>query len=148
MSVIYNESKWDPKAIGAKGEIGLGQIMPQYVFSKRDRKKLKNPKVNIKVASMMLSFWINNYAKGKELVGLCGYNGGARCHGRKPLRQSMRYARKVLGFRKNLKRSFQHIEKTLEREKIQTLAGELESCQIDKREVERELKVCYDNKRE
>jgi soluble lytic murein transglycosylase-like protein len=53
VAVATVESGLNPKALGTKGEVGLFQVMPQYVkgFSKQD---LLYPRINIMVGIMKL----------------------------------------------------------------------------------------------
>jgi soluble lytic murein transglycosylase len=88
-AVIYRESKFDPRARGSAGEIGLMQIMPDgaavdwaryYKIDKVREGLLFGPELNIEIGtwylSMALKRW-KNYKYARELA-LCQYNAGRK----------------------------------------------------------------------
>lgn len=95
-AVISQESKFNPKARGAAGEIGLMQIMPDgaavdwaryYKLNKVREGLLFGPELNIEIGTwylaMALKRW-GNYKYARELA-LCQYNaGGKRANRWKP----------------------------------------------------------------
>lgn len=117
-ALIYVESGWKKTAVSKANACGLTQVLPRYTGGIAIKKKytceqLKNPKTSISAGATILKWWIN-YHKGKITQkqknkmslediekysltrGLCGYNAGFRCGGKKPNKAGMRYARKVL----------------------------------------------------
>jgi peptidoglycan lytic transglycosylase len=95
-AVIFQESKFDARARGTSGEIGLMQIMPKgaAVDWARSQKRenireglLFNPKLNIEIGTWYLAKALkrwHNYKYVKELA-LCQYNaGGKRANTWKP----------------------------------------------------------------
>ena len=108
-ALIYVESGWKRTAVSPKGACGLTQVLPKYTGGRLTGKKyscreLKNPRTSIRVGVRILNFWINDYGRGNLRVGLCGYSSGYRCKGRYPLRNGMRYARKVLALKKRIEK--------------------------------------------
>ena len=98
MALITVESNWKKTAVSKANACGLTQVIPKYtgkITKKYTCNQLKVPKNSIYVGVKTLKFWINHH-KGNIARGLCGYNAGFRCHGKKPNRHGMRYARKVL----------------------------------------------------
>jgi soluble lytic murein transglycosylase len=88
-AVICRESKFDPRARGSAGEIGLMQIMPDgaavdwaryYKIDKVREGLLFGPELNIEIGtwylSMALKRW-KNYKYARELA-LCQYNAGRK----------------------------------------------------------------------
>ena len=108
LAMIYVESGWKKTAVSSASACGLTQVMPKYTGGKASGSKkytcnqLKNPKTSIKVGSRILNYWIYRYAKGNERIGLCGYNAGFRCKGKKPNKKGMYYAKKVNRVEKNI----------------------------------------------
>jgi len=95
-AVISQESKFDARARGAAGEIGLMQIMPRGAavdwarYNKRDDVReglLFRPELNIEIGTWYLAQALKrwkNYKHVKELA-LCQYNaGGKRANAWKP----------------------------------------------------------------
>ena len=104
-SLIYVESGWDKKAISKDNACGLTQVVPKWTGWKVPKltcKQLHDPKTSIKTGAKLLKYWIYVYGKGDERVGLCGYNKGFRCKGKKPNKRGMMYAKKVLKVEQNL----------------------------------------------
>jgi len=102
LAMIHVESGWDKKAISPSGACGLTQVVPKWTGSAGTRvpkltcNQLHNPHTSITMGTRLLSFWIKNYGLGNEQVGLCGYNKGYRCKGKRPHKRGMKYARLVL----------------------------------------------------
>lgn len=95
-AVISQESKFDPRARGSAGEIGLMQIMPKgsaadwtryYKIDKVHEGLLFGPELNIEIGTWYLSMALRrwkNYKYAMELA-LCQYNaGGKRAESWKP----------------------------------------------------------------
>jgi len=111
LAMIYVESGWKKTAVSSSLACGLTQILPKYTGSKKTRvpkltcKQLQNPRVSIRMGARTLKYWIRNYARGNEKIGLCGYNKGFRCKGKSPHPRGMMYARKVLRIEKRINKS-------------------------------------------
>ena len=121
-AVIFVESGWDRKAFSGAGACGLTQVIPKWTGPPVTKRKytcreLKRPKRSIVVGAKILGYWVHTYGKGNVRVGLCGYSSGYRCYkttyykGKKvattkPRRRGpgMRYARKVLKYKKRIKK--------------------------------------------
>lgn len=78
---VYRESKCDPLAIGADGEIGLGQVYPSVWESTlieegiiESVEDLYDPRVNLQAVGFILSESLR-YAKGDPRDALRRYNG-------------------------------------------------------------------------
>ena len=90
-AVIWRESRFDRKARGLKGEIGLMQIMPGSGYAAADwarvhrckrpsKGALFDPELNIDIGSWYLSRALKRYSGYKDSIALalCEYNAGAR----------------------------------------------------------------------
>jgi len=93
MALIQVESNWNPNVVSSCNACGLTQVLDKY--SKYTCKQLKNPRVSIKEGLNKLNYWLNRYGKGDLKVGLCGYNAGHRCKGKKASTKGLKYARRV-----------------------------------------------------
>lgn len=95
-AIIYQESKFDARARGAHGEVGLMQIMPNGAavdwarYYKKDKLRkglLFDPQLNIEIGTWYLARALKRWQKykySKELA-LCQYNaGGKRANAWKP----------------------------------------------------------------
>lgn len=100
-AMIQVESNWNPHVVSHSNACGLTQVLPQY--SKYTCEQLKNPKISIFEGAKKLNFWISNYGKGNITIGLCGYNKGFRCKGKKANRRGLTYAKKVVILTASLK---------------------------------------------
>ena len=101
MALITIESNWKHTAVSRANACGLTQVLPKYtgkITKKHTCEQLNVPEKSIYVGIKTLKFWIN-YHDGDVARGLCGYNAGFRCQGKKPNRHGMRYARKVLNIK-------------------------------------------------
>ena len=97
VALIHEESRWKPWAVSKAGACGLTQVMPKYTRKPRVTcKQLKNAKLSIQRGAAILAYWVFEYAGGDYKIGLCGYNSGYRCRGKKKSKRSMAYARRVL----------------------------------------------------
>jgi len=116
LAMIHVESAWKKTAISSSNACGLTQMLPKYTGSKQTGvpkltcKQLQNPRVSIKMGARTLKYWIKSYGRGKEKVGLCGYNKGFRCKGANPHPRGMMYARKVLRIERSIKRTQNKIQ--------------------------------------
>jgi hypothetical protein len=81
-ALIWEESKYDPLALGPKGEVGLGQLKPATAtaFGVQDR---TNVTENVQASVRHLSHLLTKYRNNIRLV-LSAYNSGEpavdRCH--------------------------------------------------------------------
>jgi len=97
-SLIYVESRWNPKAESHAGACGLTQVIPKWSrkFGYVSCRQLKqDPEMAIRKGAQILSYWVYKYGRGKLITGLCGYNAGYRCRGKKKNEKGTRYTRKV-----------------------------------------------------
>lgn len=101
-ALIKVESNWKPRVVSSAGACGLTQVLHKY--SKYNCEQLKNPKTSILEGAKKLNFWIYKYGKGDLKTGLCGYNAGFRCKGKKPNKKGLTYAKKVVTMSDMLKR--------------------------------------------
>jgi len=101
LALITVESGWNKSVVSHAGACGLTQVVPRYtgkITRKYKCNELKQPKHSIRAGTKILRWWINHH-KGDIARGLCAYNAGYRCGGKKPNRSGMRYARKVLKYK-------------------------------------------------
>ncbi len=83
MAVVMTESRFNPKAVGSVGEIGLMQIKPDTAewIAKKEKIQWKGPSTlydpvaNIKIGSAYLAF-LRDYFDGKASKYLSAYNLG------------------------------------------------------------------------
>jgi len=117
VSMIYYESRWNPKVVSKSSACGLMQVMPKYSGSKKlglkklTCKQLKEPITNIKRGTRIISYWLNQYTRGNERVAVCSYFAGYRCRGKKPNAAGMRYSKKVRKFANKIKREMDKQER-------------------------------------
>lgn len=121
ISLIHYESRWYPHVVSRANACGLTQVLPRYTGGrpyprgvgnpKLTCKQLKDPVTSITAGSKALRYWLHQYGRGNERIGLCGYNAGFRCKTskKKPKlskggRQGMSYSRKVVRTADKLKR--------------------------------------------
>jgi soluble lytic murein transglycosylase len=84
-AIIYEESRFRPKAKSSAGALGLMQIMPgtaKRIALKMRLKEFKNedllnPELNIKMGVWYFRLLIDKY-KGDEVLALAAYNAGYR----------------------------------------------------------------------
>jgi soluble lytic murein transglycosylase-like protein len=74
LAIIAVESRFDPKAISAKGAVGLMQVMPQWKQVLGITEDLRDPETNIKYGLQILGFYQQMY-KEREMA-LTAYNRG------------------------------------------------------------------------
>jgi soluble lytic murein transglycosylase len=87
-AVIWQESKFNPNAVGSKGEVGLMQIRPEKGavtdWEKRHKQKIKcrgilfRPELNIEIGTWYLSEAVKNWSgyKYQYELALSEYNAG------------------------------------------------------------------------
>ena len=103
-ALIRQESRWVPNKRGKAGECGLTQVIPRYYQIYRVTcKKLMRPRYSIKMGAKILRMWLTHYADNDLKVGLCAYNAGHRCKGKRPHKRGMRYAQEILDTAEKLK---------------------------------------------
>ena len=84
ISVIYNESKWEPNVISRQGACGLMQAIPKWVPHKFADTRvtcqfLKIPNVAIYTGIMTLNHYSQLYTDHDLINTLCSYNTGDVC---------------------------------------------------------------------
>ena len=105
LSIIAEESRFDPNAVSPVGAVGLMQVMPQWEKVLGISGSLKEPEVSIKYGLEILGFYMEMY-KDIEMA-LTAYNRGpgpvdqALMHGKDP---KNRYAPQVLKVYERLKK--------------------------------------------
>lgn len=90
-AVVWRESRFDHKAKGMNGEIGLMQIMPGSAYAAADwarahrreipsTRALQDPKLNIDIGCWYLGRALRRYRHYKEaaILALCEFKDGAR----------------------------------------------------------------------
>ena len=115
ISLIHYESRWKPHVVSRANACGLTQVLPRYTGGPAYPRgagnprltcdQLKDPRTSIDAGSRALRYWLHQYGRGNERIGLCGYNAGFRCRprqnseGQRVLpragQQGMRYSRNV-----------------------------------------------------
>jgi len=113
MALISVESNWKKTAVSRANACGLTQVIPKYtgkITKKHTCAQLKVPKNSIYVGIKTLKYWID-WHKGDVSRGLCAYNAGYRCGGKRPNKHGMRYARKVLKVQKMINRLYKEKSK-------------------------------------
>jgi len=80
-SVVYEESRFNPREVGKAGEIGLMQIMPNTcewigwrLGENVEHERMRDPAWNIRYGCYLLSYYYGKY-EDWDLV-LCAYNAG------------------------------------------------------------------------
>lgn len=106
VSLIHYESRFNPTVVSSAGACGLTQVLPRYTGGRPYPRgagnprltceQLKDPRTSILAGARALRYWLHQYGRGNERVGLCGYNAGFRCKGRNPHAAGMRYSRRVV----------------------------------------------------
>ena len=95
VSLIHEESRWKPYVVSRAGACGLTQLLPKYTKPRHSCKDLKDPNISIWMGAKTLKFWVEKYGRGDVTMGLCGYNAGYRCKGKKALKSGKAYARRI-----------------------------------------------------
>jgi soluble lytic murein transglycosylase-like protein len=80
-AVITVETKWDPSAVGAHGELGLMQILPSTGAWLAERNglstyDLRDPKTSIELGASYLALLVSEYGTPERALAV--YNGGPR----------------------------------------------------------------------
>ena len=114
VSLVYHESRWNPRARSRAGACGLTQVIPRWTRNPRvSCSKLKNdPVLSLRTGIKMLNNLLQSkrYANGNIKVALCMYNAGpSRCrysgvgvrgnsYARRVLKTSKKFRNKMLAF--------------------------------------------------
>ena len=116
-ALIYVESAWKKTAVSSANACGLTQVIPKYtgkITKKYTCSQLKIPRNSIRAGIKTLKFWIDHH-DGNVARGLCSYNAGYRCSYvknkkgkviKRPNRHGMRYAKKVLSVKNDIKQKY------------------------------------------
>jgi len=114
IALIHYESRWTPTAVSHAGACGLTQVLPKYTggrayprgtgVPKLTCDQLKDAKTSINAGMHTLRYWHHRYARGNELIALCGYNAGFRCKGPNAVPKGVRYATRVKRLADKLRR--------------------------------------------
>ena len=101
VSLVYHESRWNPRARSKVGACGLTQVIPRWTRNpRRTCSELRDsPEVSLNTGIEMLHRILNSkrYADGNLKVALCAYNAGySNCKSYRTKRRSNAYGRKVL----------------------------------------------------
>ena len=109
MSLVYHESRWNPKAKSRAGACGLTQVIPKWVKEPRVscQQLMKDPKLSLRTGVKMLNRVLrpSRYANGNMSVALCMYNAGPqKCRSKNIQRRGSGYSRKVLKTAGNLRK--------------------------------------------
>lgn len=86
-AIIYQESRFDPWAMGGKGDTGLMQIVRKYAVADWARKtrnkmpeqiQLFDPELNIEIGCWYLSEMMKKFktSPARDIQALCAYNAG------------------------------------------------------------------------
>ena len=113
LALITVESNWKRTVVSRANACGLTQVIPKYtgkITKKHTCAQLKVPKNSIYVGIKTLKYWID-WHKGDISRGLCAYNAGYRCGGKRPNKHGMRYARKVLKVQKMINKLYKEKSK-------------------------------------
>ena len=114
IALIRAESRFKVDAVSRANACGLMQVLPKYTKNpKLSCEQLKDPSTNITTGTKKLKFWIYKYGRGNISTGLCGYNAGFRCKGKNKNATGVRYAKKVLLYKRKIKRKYNKIFKGL-----------------------------------
>lgn len=103
ISMIWNESRFQPDKVSNKKACGLMQIIPKWSLSNYSCDQLKNPKDNIKEGIKLLVKWRDEYGKGSLEKGLCGYAAGYNCTDN-PKNAGQKYSKKIIRLSKRFEK--------------------------------------------
>lgn len=109
LSLMWSESRFQPEVVSHVGACGMMQIIPKWSDNKTCA-QLQNPMINITEGIRQLKFWIDDYGKGSEEKGLCGYAAGYKC---KESNKATRYAKSVIKRSNKLNKNLQKITKLI-----------------------------------
>jgi soluble lytic murein transglycosylase-like protein len=109
MSLVYHESRWNPKAKSRAGACGLTQVIPKWVKEPgvSCQQLMKDPELSLRVGVRILNNVLRSkrYANNNMKVALCMYNAGPRnCRFPGAKKRGSFYSRKVLKTAGNLRK--------------------------------------------
>ena len=101
VSLVYHESRWNPRARSRAGACGLTQVLPKWTRNPRRTcsELMDNPEISLDTGAKMLYAFLNSkrYADGNLKVALCAYNAGySNCKSYRTKRRSNTYGKKVI----------------------------------------------------
>lgn len=110
LSIIWNESRFQPDVVSNHGACGLMQIIPKWSVGKRTCNDLKDPSLNILEGIKLLTKWRDDYGKGSLEKGICGYAAGYNCSDSKS-NKGRKYSNKIIKLSKEIKKKLSAFEK-------------------------------------
>ncbi|MAH43882.1 hypothetical protein CL614_09260 [archaeon] len=121
VSLLWVESNFNPTVVSPGNACGISQVLPKYTDKTCDQ--LKEIPIGLEYGAKALSYWINIYAKGNDMIGLCAFNAGFRCKGETLSEKDKRafkrgyniYAKNVKKFQKRLNRQVKKQQKKFEK---------------------------------
>ena len=114
-SLVYHESRWNPKAKSRAGACGLTQVIPRWTRKpKLTCSQLQSdPKLSLRTGIAILNKLLRSrrYANGNMKVALCAYNAGfSNCRSAHIKRRGTSYSRKVLKTAKKIHKAASDLE--------------------------------------
>ena len=103
VSIIWNESRFQPDRISNHNACGLMQIIPRWSIGKYTCNELKNPIINIEEGVKLLSKWRDEFGRGSIEKGLCGYAAGYNCSSNEKNAGKL-YSKKIIKMSKKLEK--------------------------------------------
>ena len=103
LSIIWNESRFEPDVVSNHGACGLMQIIPRWSIGKYTCNELKNPIINIEEGVKLLSKWRDEFGRGSIEKGLCGYAAGYNCSSNEK-NAGKSYSKKIIKMSKRLEK--------------------------------------------
>lgn len=98
-ALIQVESNYEPRAVSAKGAMGLMQLMPATARQYGVENPF-DPVQNLAAGMQHLRGLLDRYGKGRESLALAAYNAGeatvSRYGGIPPFRETQNYVRRIL----------------------------------------------------
>jgi hypothetical protein len=98
-ALIQVESNYEPRAVSAKGAMGLMQLMPATARQYGVENPF-DPIQNLAAGMQHLRGLLDRYGKGRESLALAAYNAGeatvSRYGGIPPFRETQNYVRRIL----------------------------------------------------
>ena len=109
LSIIWNESRFEPAVVSNHGACGLMQIIPKWSVGKYTCEDLKEPSLNILEGIKLLTKWRDDYGKGSLEKGICGYAAGYNCSEGKS-NKGKKYSNKIIKLSKSMKKKLKSFE--------------------------------------
>ena len=115
ISLVYHESRWNPKVVSRAGACGLTQVIPKWSRNPRlTCKQLKeDPILSLRtgIGTLNRILLAKRYANGNMKVALCMYNAGpSNCRYAGVSQRGNRYSRKVLKTSKKIRQIMTDLE--------------------------------------